>query len=124
MNFAGIVDIYLEDLQTNDTIHFGYQNGSTLPVEPDIAFSAESTIKIPIMISIYRRVDEPTPQNILDQISLMIEQSGNDPADTLMEAVMSQGYRAARDHPGYANVGPAEYLPGCLHGKTHIPAKG
>lgn len=89
--FAGILDIYVEDLQTNDTIHFGYQNGSTLPVEPDIAFSAESTIKIPIMVSVYRRVDEPTPQNILDQISLMIEQSGNDPADTLMEAVMSKG---------------------------------
>ncbi len=90
-NFAGIIDIYLEDLQSNDTIHFGYQNGSDLSVEPDIAFSAESTIKIPIMISIYRRVDEPTPQNILDQIGLMIEQSGNDPADTLMEAVMAKG---------------------------------
>lgn len=90
-NFAGVIDIYLEDLQSNDAIHFGYQNGSTIPVEPDIAFSAESTIKIPIMISVFRRVDEPTPKNIMDQIGLMIEQSGNDPADTLMEAVMSKG---------------------------------
>jgi beta-lactamase class A len=89
--FSGVIDIYLEDLQSNDAIHFGYQNGATIPVEPDIAFSAESTIKIPIMISIFRRVDEPTPQSILDQIGLMIELSGNDPADTLMEAVMSKG---------------------------------
>ena len=89
--FDGIVDIYLDDLQSNETIHFGYQNGSTLPVDTDIAFSAESTIKIPIMVAIMKRVDEPAPQNILDQIGLMIEQSGNDPADTLMEAVMSEG---------------------------------
>jgi beta-lactamase class A len=90
-NFSGIVDIYLEDLQTNETIHFGYQNGSVLPVQPDIAFSAISTIKIPIMISIMRRVDEPNPQNILDQMRLMIEESGNNPADNLMEAVMTEG---------------------------------
>ncbi len=89
--FDGIVDIYVEDLQTNETIHFGYQNGTILPVEPDIAFSAESTIKIPIMVSIFRRVDEPAPAGILNQIGLMIEQSGNDPADNLMEAVMAEG---------------------------------
>ncbi len=89
--FDGIVDIYVEDLQNNETIHFGYQNGTILPVEPDIAFSAESTIKIPIMVSIFRRVDEPAPAGILNQIGLMIEQSGNDPADNLMEAVMAEG---------------------------------
>lgn len=90
-NFSGIVDIYLEDLQTNEIIHFGYQNGNVIPVQPDIAFSAISTIKIPIMISVMRRVDEPNPQNILDQMRLMIEESGNNPADILMEAVMTEG---------------------------------
>lgn len=88
--FNGVIDMYVEDLQTSESIHFGYQNGADLTVEPDIAFSAESTIKIPIMISVLRRTDEPTPQSILDQIGLMIEQSGNDPADILMNAVMSK----------------------------------
>lgn len=90
--FDGIMDIYLEDLQTNDTLHFAVQNGATLPVEPDIAFSAESSIKIPIMVSIFNRTDEPTPENITTAMQLMIEQSGNNPADTLMDAVLTKGY--------------------------------
>ena len=88
--FDGVVDLYMEDLQTNETIHFGYQNGTILPVEPDIAFSAISSIKIPIMVSAFKRLDEPAPEYILNQVSLMIEQSGNDPADTLMDSTMSE----------------------------------
>ena len=89
-NFDGIVDLYMEDLQTNETIHFGYQNGTILSTHPDIAFSAISTIKIPIMISAFRRLDEPAPEYILNQIILMIEQSGNGPADILMQSVMGE----------------------------------
>jgi beta-lactamase class A len=90
--FDGIVDIYLEDLQTNETLHFATQNGASLVVEPDIAFSAESSIKIPIMVSTFKRTDEPTPENILTAMQLMIEQSGNNPADTLMDAILTKGY--------------------------------
>lgn len=88
--FDGIVDIYMEDLRTNETLQFGYQNGTILSTDPDIAFSAISTIKIPIMIAAFKRLDEPAPEYILNQISLMIEQSGNDPADILMETVMAE----------------------------------
>ena len=89
--FDGIVDVFLEDLQTNDTMHFAVQNGASIPVEPDLAFSAESSIKIPIMISTFKRVDEPTPENITNALQLMIEQSGNNPADDLLDAEFSKG---------------------------------
>jgi beta-lactamase class A len=89
--FDGIVDIYFEDLQTNDSLHFAVQNNTLLPVDPDIAFSAESSIKIPIMVSTLIRTDEPTPANIQNAMQLMIEKSGNNPADDLMDAVLTKG---------------------------------
>ena len=89
--FDGILDIYLEDLQSGETLHFATQNGAALPIQPDIAFSAESTIKIPIMASVFRRVDEPTPQDIVDSLGLMIQESGNNPADVMMDKVFSKG---------------------------------
>lgn len=89
--FDGIVDIYMEDLQTNDILHFAVQNTADLPVQPDIAFSAESSIKIPIMVSVFRRTGEPTPQDIIDGMILMIQESGNNPADIMMDKVLSTG---------------------------------
>jgi beta-lactamase class A len=42
-------------------------------------------MKIPIMISVFNRADDPVSNDVLDQIQLMIERSENDPADRLME---------------------------------------
>jgi beta-lactamase class A len=81
--FDGISEIYLLDLQTNQELHFAYQQGKTIP--GDIAFAAASTIKIPIMISTFRRSPDPMPQDISDNLTQMIEFSENDPADKLME---------------------------------------
>jgi beta-lactamase class A len=90
-NYDGILDIFIEDLQTNDTLHFAIQNGTNIKVEPDLAFSAESSIKIPIMVSTFKRTKEPTPDSITTALGLMIELSGNNPADDLMDAVLSKG---------------------------------
>jgi len=82
--FDGIVGFYLLDLQTSEELHFAYRDGENLPVNPDIAFSASSTVKIPIMVSVYRhsngRLDDQTSVLVLD----MIKQSENPPADALM----------------------------------------
>lgn len=83
--FEGITEIYLLDLQTNQELHFAYQQGKTIPA--DIGFSAASTIKIPIMISTFRRSPDPIPQETLDNLTKMIEFSENDPADKLMEQI-------------------------------------
>ncbi len=77
--------MYLLDLQTNQELHFAYQQGKTIPA--DIAFTAASTIKIPIMISTFRRSPDPMPQETIDNLTKMIEFSENDPADKLMEQI-------------------------------------
>ncbi len=86
--FDGLSEIYLLDLQTYKEMSFAYQQGQT--IKPDVAFTAASTMKIPIMISVMRRTEEPTPQDIIDQMTLMIERSENDPADRLMEQVLDR----------------------------------
>jgi beta-lactamase class A len=84
--FDGITELYLKDLQGGQEIHFAYQQGVELV--PDIAFTAASTIKIPIMVSVFRRVGDPPPEEVINLIELMIERSENDPADQLMETVL------------------------------------
>jgi beta-lactamase class A len=86
--FDGVVEMYVSDLQTGEEIHFAMQEGQRVP--PDIAFTAASTMKIPIMISVTRRVSDPLPDDVVKQLELMIEQSFNDPADRLMETVLEK----------------------------------
>ena len=86
-NFDGIVGIYLLDLKTAEELHFAYRAGENLPVNPDIAFTASSTIKIPIMVTAYQhfngRLDDETAALMLD----MIKKSENPPADSLMRVI-------------------------------------
>ena len=53
-------------------------------IQPDVAFTAASTIKIPIMISVLRRTADPTPEGVTSLLERMIVFSENPPADTLM----------------------------------------
>ena len=84
--FDGISEVYLANPKTGDLIHFAINNGVDIPV--DIAFSAASTIKIPIMVSTLRRAGDPIPEGVAALIERMIVLSENPPADTLMENVI------------------------------------
>jgi beta-lactamase class A len=53
--------------------------------DPGIAFTGASTIKIPIMISVFQRLGEPLPQTADNLMKLMIEESKNPAADELMQ---------------------------------------
>jgi beta-lactamase class A len=85
--FLGIVDLYFLDLQTTDRLHFAYQSGQDIPVKPDIAFTASSTIKIPIMVSVYRHFNSKIEENINTELKDMITLSNNDASDSLMKAL-------------------------------------
>lgn len=87
-NFNGLAGIYLLDLQTAQEIHFAWQNGQDVPVRPDIAFTASSTIKIPIMISAFRRIGENPDSETLKLLEDMVDRSGNEAADWLMDRVI------------------------------------
>ncbi len=87
-NYEGLVGFYLKDLETAQEIYFLYQGGELYSGQPDAAFSATSIIKIPIMVSVYRRIDNTASSEVSKLLSDMIEKSGNDPADWLMDQVI------------------------------------
>ena len=80
--FTGVVEIFLHDLAGTRDLHFAVSNNTPLP--PDVAFSAASTIKIPIMASTLARTDTPTPGTVQNLLERMIIYSENPPADSLM----------------------------------------
>jgi len=84
--FDGIVEVYIQDLQNGEELNFATENGQSLP--PDIAFSAASTIKIPIMVSVFRHESEPLPENINTLLTQMIALSNNDATDSVMKTVL------------------------------------
>ncbi len=86
--FDGVVEVYMMDLQTQDELLFAVNNGADIP--GDVAFSAESTIKIPIMVSVMRRVPEPMPKDITDPLEQMIEQSSDEAPDYLMQTLIDK----------------------------------
>jgi beta-lactamase class A len=86
--FDGLTEIYLLDLQTRQELSFVYERGENYP--PGVAFTAASTVKIPIMISVHKRIPEPMPEGIQRLLALMVERSENGPADTMMQTVMDE----------------------------------
>ena len=82
-NFDGITEVYVLDLENRGEINFAYELG--VDYDPGISYTAASTIKIPIMVSTFKRIKEPTPQAAADLMTQMIEKSENPPADKLME---------------------------------------
>ncbi len=89
-----LIELVLIDPQTGQQLHFARQNGQDIPT--DIAFTAASTIKIPIMISTFRRSEEPGNPDVSLKLEQMISVSENDPADWLMQNIMG------------GNLGPLE----------------
>lgn len=82
--FDGLAGIYLKDLQNDQEIHFASNNGEDVPVEPDIAFTASSIIKIPIMVSAFTRIPDTYDQETMRLLGEMIDKSGNETADWFM----------------------------------------
>lgn len=86
--FNGLAEVYLQALESNDILHFATLNGET--IVPDVAYTAASTIKIPIMISVLLRLDEPTPDTVKTLFERMIVYSENPPADKLMSTYLDE----------------------------------
>ena len=89
--FDGLAAIYIRDLQTGEELHFSYYENEDIALEPDIAFTAASTNKISIMLSYYRYFDLPFDAEAERWVREMITESGNDPADWLMDRMTDLG---------------------------------
>ena len=85
--FDGVAGVYLQDLQTGSEMHFGYNQNKDIPIEPDIAFTASSTIKIPILISVFKNLGPNLDQATQDLIMEMITKSENPASDALMSRI-------------------------------------
>jgi len=86
--FDGVIGLYMLDLQTGQEIHFALNQGQAISVQPDVSFTASSTIKIPILISYYIKngsapVDEQTQAKIVE----MIRKSDNNASDAMMNRI-------------------------------------
>jgi beta-lactamase class A len=87
--FDGIVELYMKDLSSTRKIHFAYQpEGNELT--PNIAFSSWSTVKIPVMISAFREMEEPYQPEYLELMEEMIKQSENSSTDELAMKVLDE----------------------------------
>jgi beta-lactamase class A len=88
IGFNDLAEVYLQSMATGETLHFALRGGAE--VVPDVAFTAASTSKIPIMVSTLRRTDEPTPESVVTLLARMIGFSENPPADTLMSTYIDE----------------------------------
>jgi beta-lactamase class A len=83
--FDGTIGVFVTDLQSGQEIYFALNQGQTVSTEPDIAFTASSTIKIPILTSYFIQAgDQPVSTSINSIIVNMIKKSENPPSDALM----------------------------------------
>jgi len=86
--FDGVIGLYLYDLQTGQEMHFALNNGFSIPVNPDVAFSASSTVKVPVMVSYFARSGPVIPdQRTSELLTLMITRSDNEAPDELMRLI-------------------------------------
>ena len=85
-DFDGVIGFYLADMQNTQELHFVLNNNEEVSIDPDVAFTASSTIKIPIMISNIRRLGPPdeTTNRYLEEV---FQQSDNAAADILMTEI-------------------------------------
>ena len=86
--FDGLVGLYLADLQTGQEIRFTTQQGNDISYPPDVAFTASSTIKVPVMVSVFRRLGEQIEPETLQNLEAMIARSENPSTDWLMERLL------------------------------------
>jgi hypothetical protein len=89
--FDGLAVLYVMDLRSGETMHFAYLNGEEIPVEPDVSFTGGSIIKIGVMVTFFRYFDPPFDAETQGWLEQMMRQSGNDPADWLMDRIDRAG---------------------------------
>jgi len=84
--FDGVIELYFQDLQRGDQFTTAFNKGQI--IRPGIAFTAASTIKIPVMVSIYHRLDGIMPDGLRQQMEQMIDLSDNSSTDEVMQQVL------------------------------------
>jgi beta-lactamase class A len=86
--YDGLIGLYMADLQTGQEIHFAMERGQEISVAPeDIAFTASSTIKVPIIVSYFINRSGDLDQTTSDIISRVLGKSDNAATDQILERI-------------------------------------
>ena len=88
--FDGLTEVYILDLKSQNDVNFAYENG--VDYKPGIAFTAASSMKVPVLISVFRRISEPIPPAADTLFKQMIEISSNEATDKLMQTYVELNY--------------------------------
>lgn len=83
--FTGLLSLYLYDLQTGQELNLNLLNGEK--VNGPVAFSAMSTIKIPIMVAFFAQKDGPLTSDETLILGRSIDESANTATDQLMTLI-------------------------------------
>jgi beta-lactamase class A len=86
-NFDGLIGFYMMDLQTGQEIHFAINNKQEISVEPDIAFTASSTIKVPVVASYLINRGSNLDPTTADVILRTLGRSDNSATDLVLERI-------------------------------------
>ena len=86
-NFDGLIGFYMMDLQTGQEVHFAINNKQEITVEPDVAFTASSTIKVPIVASYLINRGSDLDAQTADIISRVLGRSDNSATDLVLERI-------------------------------------
>jgi hypothetical protein len=86
-DFDGLIGLYMADLQTGQEIHFAINNKQEISVQPDVAFSASSTMKIPVVASYLINKGSDLSPDISNSISQTLGKSSNDATDIVLSAI-------------------------------------
>lgn len=86
-DFDGLIGVYMVDLQTGQEIHFAVDNKQEIIVEPDIAFTASSTMKIPVVASYLINRGSELSSTASNNISLTLGKSDNNATDRVLAGI-------------------------------------
>ncbi len=81
-----VTEVYLSDPASGRSFDIARRNHEDLA--PEISFTAASTMKLPIMISSYIRMDQAPTTIAMRTLRLMITESKNDQTDWMMENII------------------------------------
>lgn len=87
-DYDGVMGLFLLDLQTGQEINILTNQGNEITSPPDVAFTGSSTIKIPVMLSVYRRLGPDVDAETRENLQEMIGKSNNPATDWLIEHVI------------------------------------
>ncbi len=86
-DFGGIVEVYLQDLSSPRNILLAHSSDGE-ELAPNIAFSSWSLVKIPLMVTAFRFLEPPYPDDVIKLMDEMLQQSENTSTDALAKQVI------------------------------------